>query len=271
MVVGGRRRANLVCEMLWPTSRLTGWVKRCEVDVYSKRTHTWTSSILLCLHLLPKVNSKSIFGIFRDISDPTYTHVLAVLDSELAQMLWHALETHTLSTHSWISSIFMMSTPFSKSKVYILFLAFFVAFSHSTYTCVLAVLDSELAQMLCHAFDTHTVCTDSWISSIFMMPTPLSKSKVYTLFLAFFVAFSHSTIQRTLVHLRIGRVRLRVRTNVLSRIRHIQYPLTVEYLVFLSCLHHLPKVKSIPYFWHFKSRLYKLVLVFHAYMFLTIK
>ena len=32
---------------------------------------------------------------------------------------------------------------------------------------------------------------------------------------------------------------------------HIQYPLTVEHLAFLSCLHHLPKVNSKTYLWHF--------------------
>ena len=109
---------DLVCEMSWPTSRLTGWVNRCEVDVYSKVTHRWTSSI------------------------------------------------------------FIMSTPFAKSKLYTLFVAFFVAFSHSTYTCRSGVLDPELAQILWHAFDTHTVSTHSWTSSIFIMSTPFAKSKL---------------------------------------------------------------------------------------------
>ena len=51
---------------------------------------------------------------------------------------------------------------------------------------------------------------------------------------------------------------------------HIQYPLTVEYLpiylAFLLCVHHLPEVNSTPYFWYFKSKLYKLVLAFHVYI-----
>ena len=137
MVVGGRRRGGLVCEMSWPTSRLTGWVKRCEVDVCSKFTHRWTSSI------------------------------------------------------------FIMSTSSAKSKLYTLFLTFFVAFSHSTYTCLLGVLASELAQMLWHAWDTYTVCTHNWISSIFIMSTPFAKSKLYTLFLAF---LWHFRTQRTLAY-----------------------------------------------------------------------
>ena len=47
-----------------------------------------------------------------------------------------------------------MSTPFVKSKLYTLFLVLFVALLQSTYTCVLGVLELELAKMLCHAFDT---------------------------------------------------------------------------------------------------------------------
>ena len=167
-------------------------------DTHTVSTHSWISSIFM----MPTPSSKSkVYTVFLTFfvafSHSTYTCVLVVLDSELAQMLCHTFDTHTLSNHSWISSIFMMPTPSSKSKVYTLFLTFFVAFSHSTYTCVLAVLDSELEQMFCHAFDTHAVSTHSWISSMFMMPTPFFKSKVYILFLTFFVAFSHSTIQRT--------------------------------------------------------------------------
>ena len=129
---------------------------------------------------------------FVAFSHSTYTCVLGVLGSELAQILWLAWDTHTVCTHSWISSIFIMSTPFAKSKLYTLFVAFSVAFSHSTYTCLLGVLGSELAQILWHAWDTHTVCTHSWTSSIFIMSTPFAKSKLYTL-LAYFAAFLHST------------------------------------------------------------------------------
>ena len=178
--------ADLVCEMLWPTLRLTGWVKRCEVDIYSKSTHRWTFSIFIMSTPFAKRILYTLFVAFCvAFSHSTYTCALGMLDWESAQMLWRALDTHTLSTHSWISSIFIMSTPFAKRKLYTLFVAFFVAFSHSTYTCALGMLDWESAQMLWHALDTHTLSTHSWISSIFIMSTPFAKRKLYTLFLAF--------------------------------------------------------------------------------------
>ena len=114
----------------------------------------------------------------------------------VCETLWSSCK----STHRWTSSIFIMSTPFEKSKLYVYFWHFswhFRAFPHSTYTHVLAVLDSELAQMLWHAFDTYTVATHSRISSTFIMSTPSSRSKVYTLFLAF---LWHFCIQRTLAY-----------------------------------------------------------------------